>query len=340
MNLPRYRWQLLRAGPLKLDGGSMFGIVPRALWGRTVRADEQGRIELAHNCLLLEPADASPGDSSPRHVIIEVGSGDKFDEKNRQIFGLTDRCISDAIAEAGISCDDVDHVIVSHLHFDHAGGLTRCAMVGEEPDWIAGDGADSAAGVKLTFPKATIHVQRREWEDAIINRSTMTRTYLPDHLEPIRDRLRLLDSPPPFVPGYLPDRNENPATPVSARESQVLPGIYAFRVPGHTWGQQAIRFTDDSDRVVVFTPDVLPTVHHVGAAYNMAYDVEPFISTVTRRWFLDEAAKNDWLLVLDHEPGNPCQRVRPDGKGWFRLIAEERNEQPAAQAMDSSGGTT
>jgi hypothetical protein len=72
-------------------------------------------------------------------------------------------------------------------------------------------------------------------------------------------------------------------------------------------------------RTVVFSADLIPTAAHVGAAYNMAYDVEPFTSTVTRRWFLKEAADNDWLVVLDHEPGEARRRVRPDGKGWFEL---------------------
>jgi glyoxylase-like metal-dependent hydrolase (beta-lactamase superfamily II) len=93
-------------------------------------------------------------------------------------------------------------------------------------------------------------------------------------------------------------------------------------LPGHTWGQQAILFTDDRGQTVVFTPDLMPTVHHVGAAYSLAFDIEPFVTMVNKRWFLDEAAKNDWLLVLDHEPGNPRVRVRTDGKGWYKLVEE------------------
>jgi glyoxylase-like metal-dependent hydrolase (beta-lactamase superfamily II) len=150
----------------------------------------------------------------------------------------------------------------------------------------------------------------------------MTRTYLPENLEPIADRVKLLDSPLPFPVGYLPERGELPASPASARFTPIVPGIDALLVPGHTWGQQAVRFADDQGRTVVFTPDVMPTVHHVGATYNLAYDVEPYTSTVTRHWFLKEAAENDWLLVLDHEPGNPLQRVRADDKGWYQLIAD------------------
>ena len=157
----------------------------------------------------------------------------------------------------------------------------------------------------------------------LLNRSVMTRTYFQENLEPIRDRVKLLDTPGPFSEGYLPGKSEAPKTPSWERSTEILPGISVFRVPGHTWGQQAICFRDERGRTVVFTPDVMPTVHHIGAAYNLAYDVEPYISSVTRRWFLEEAVKGDWLLVLDHEPGNPCCRVKPDGKGWYRLEADE-----------------
>jgi len=325
---PRYAWQLLRAGPLRLDGGSMFGVVPRALWSRLVPPDEQGRIEVAHNCLLLRrsktdqtsatvgsalrtvttPSDTKVRSADPtgsEWIVIETGSGNKFDAKSRRIFGLTDYWLADALAEAGCRRENVTHAIVTHLHFDHAGGLT-CRAEGE-PLAVP------------TFPNATVFVQRREWDDALANNSVMTRTYLAENLEPIREQVRLIESPLPFPPGYHPRRDEPPIGSAQTRMIEVLPGIRVLAVPGHTWGQQAVLFTDDNDRTVVFPADLLPTVHHVGAAYNMAYDVEPYTSTVTRRWFLEAAAANDWLLVLDHEPGNPCQRVKADGKGWFKL---------------------
>lgn len=286
----------------------MFGLVPRALWSKLISPDPQGRIELAHNCLLLERIGAE--DKNPFRVLIESGSGDKFDAKNRAIFGLSDASIITAIEQTGLRCEQIDQVILTHLHFDHAGGVTRRPQDQEGP------------GPRLTFPNAPILVQRREWEDAIINRSVMTRTYLAENLEPIRDRVKLIEAPPPFPEGQLPGKEQSPPDALEARMVEVLPGIRVFRVPGHTWGQQAVAFNDDRGRTVVFTPDLIPTLHHVGAAYNMAYDVEPYISTVTRRWFLEEAAKNDWLLVLDHEPGNPCCRAREDGKGWYVLKQE------------------
>jgi len=321
VNETRYRWRLLRAGPLRLDGGSMFGVVPRVLWSKLTAPDESGRILLGHNCLLLERIGAGAG---PRRILIETGSGDpqKFDAKTRGIFGLTDYWVKNAIEEAGLTCEQIDHVIVSHLHFDHAGGLTRRALPDEAPDWLPTN-APKDQGIKLTFPNAPITVQRREWEDALANRSVMTRTYLRENLEPIRERVQLIDAPPPFEANHLPQRDELPTTALKDRELRVLPGISVFLVPGHTWGQHAIRFTDENGHAVVFTPDVLPTANHVGAAYNMAYDVEPYISTVCRHWFLEETVVNDWMLVLDHEPSNPLQRVRRDGKGWYELTPTE-----------------
>jgi glyoxylase-like metal-dependent hydrolase (beta-lactamase superfamily II) len=298
----------------------MFGVVPRVLWSRAFPPDDANRITLAHNCLLLNRIGHGAG---PRRIVIEVGSGDKFGPKMRKIFGLDNRSIIDALADAGTRCEEIDHVIVSHMHFDHAGGLTRRTRPGEKPDWIRPiPDADSPDEVSITFPHAGVTVQRREWEDAIVNRSVMSRTYLPDHLLPIRDRLNLVDSAAPFPPGRIPSREDMPTTSLPDRETEVVPGIYVFLVPGHTWGQQAIRFLDDNGRTVVFTPDVMPTIQHVAPAYSMAYDVEPYSTSMTKGWFLNEAVEQNWLLVLDHEPGNPLVRVRRDGKGWYVLVPE------------------
>ncbi len=306
----RYHWRLLDAGPLLLDGGSMFGVVPKVLWQKQAPPDETNRIPLGHNCLWLEPEGGGPA------VVIETGSGDKFDAKNRAIFGLTDRTILTAMAEVNLDPSRVSHVIVTHLHFDHAGGLTRLARQGETADWTSTDGL----AVKLTWPEAHVIVQQREWQDAVANTSVMTRTYLREHLLPVEHRLHLVDSPLPFAPGHTPRRDEPPRLALRDLCTQVLPGIDVFRVPGHTWGQQAVLFRDTRDRTIVFTPDVMPSVHHVGAAYSMAYDVEPYMTMSVKSWFLGEAVAGGWTLVIDHEPRTPVVTVEPDGKGWYRLL--------------------
>jgi glyoxylase-like metal-dependent hydrolase (beta-lactamase superfamily II) len=306
----------------------MFGLVPRVVWFKSVPTDDRGRITVQHNCLLLEASGAGQRsvDSPlprPKLVLIETGTGDKLDAKSRDIFDLENRTVLDALGEANARPEDIDLVTTTHLHFDHAGGLTRLPRLGEKPDWT-GSGSDGKDhGVKLSFPNAAIVTQAREWSDALANRSVMTRTYFRDHLEPIREHLRLIDSPRPFAPGQIVERDSSPIAPVDLRETPIAEGLSAFLVPGHTWGQQAIKFVDTRGRTVVFVPDVMPTVNHLGAAYSLGYDVEPYTSMVSRRWLLEAAAEGDWLLVLDHEPGNPCQRVRRNDKGWFDLVPDE-----------------
>lgn len=323
---PRYSVKLLRAGEFRLDGGSMFGLIPRVVWSRTAQADDKGRIAVQHNCLLLERLDDVPAGSkqhAPKLVLIETGTGNKLDAKNRDIFALTERWVGTALDEVGCRAEDIGGVVVTHLHFDHAGGLTRACREGEKADWTGPastfGGSRGELGVKRTFPNAKIFSQAREWADANADRSVMTRTYFQDHLAPVADQMVLVDSPRPFAPGMTPGRDDMPLGPVELRETEVMPGIFVFNTPGHTWGQQAIRFVDTGGRNVVFTPDVMPTAWHVGAAYNLAYDVEPYTSMVTRRWFLSEAERKKWLLCLDHEAGNPFRTVKSNGKGWWEL---------------------
>lgn len=336
----RYSWRLLRAGEFRLDGGSMFGLIPRTVWSRSVPTDDRGRIRVQHNCLLLERKTDVPlatsgtgrgwsntGDwrgTAPKLVLLEVGTGDKLDAKSRDIFAMDGRSISDALHEVSCDPNDIGGVVVTHLHFDHAGGLTRSVRTGETPDWVGSAsgmaGARADHGVKRTFPNATIFTQSREWDDALANRSVMTRTYFKDHLLPIKDQLALIDSPAPFEQWRTPDRGESPLLTFDQRATEIMPGIFVFRVPGHTWGQQAMMFEDESGQTMVFTPDVMPTADHLGAAYSLAYDVEPYTSMITKTWFLTHAAERNWTLVLDHEAGNPVRRVKKNDKGWFDLV--------------------
>ena len=267
---PHWDWTLLRAGSLRLDGASLFGVVPRVMWSRLSPPDESNRIGLQTNCLFLKSGDQA--------VLIETGCGDKWSEKMRSIFAIEERTVVDALAEHGISPGDIGDVVVTHLHFDHAGGLTR-------------QDGDEAVPV---FGSASVHVQGREWEDAIANRSTMTGTYLRTHLDPIADRVILLDG-----------------------ECNILPGIRSWPMPGHTWGQQAI-LIDTDDGVVCFPGDVCPTRHHVGAPCSMGYDMLPYENMLSKRRLLDRAASESWTLVLDHEPGDATFRVHVEGN-WFVL---------------------
>jgi len=272
-----WSWQLLRAGTLRLDGGGMFGVVPRTIWSKLIRPDEHNRITLQTNCLLLT--------RGSQRVLIETGFGDKWSDKDRGFYDLERRSIVEALREAAIAPAQIDAVIVTHLHFDHAGGLTRL---------------DDRGVPAPTFPGARVFVQRTEWADALANKSTMTRTYLREHLDPIADRVELLDGEA-GVPG--------------------CDGVRVIPVPGHTWGMQAVLFNDDRG-TLCFPGDVIPTRHHAGLAFSIGYDMMPYQNMLTKKALFERAASEEWRLVLDHEPGDAVVRVQPGAArpGQFELV--------------------
>lgn len=251
----------------------MFGIVPKPLWTRFVTPDERNRIPLDTNCLLLE--------GHGKRILIETGIGDKFGSKERDIYAMENCSILDALQGAGCDPEAIDIVVVTHLHFDHAGGLTRLSTPGD---------VDSPA--VSAFPNAQIFTQKQEWDDALASRSTMHKTYLRSHLDPIAHQIETVEG-----------------------EVEVLPDA-SLRVmpdPGHTWGQQAVAFEDvATGRTVVFPGDLIPTVHHASPAYGMAYDMLPYENLMQKQRFLRMAHENRWLLALCHEPGQLLVEVAPD----------------------------
>jgi len=253
----------------------MFGLMPAPLWRRLVEPDDRNRIPMQTNCLLLE--------REGKLVLIETGIGDKQSDKLRDIFAQDRRTVADALREVDCDPKDISTVIVTHLHFDHAGGLTTL---------------DSAGVAVPVFPNAEVVTQRQEWADALANKSTMHSTYLRDHLDPIADRVRLIEG-----------------------DAEALPGLFVTPMPGHTWGQQAVKFADAEGRTIIFPGDVMPTVNHVGPATQMAYDMLPYENMLRKKALLDAAHRDGWILVLDHEPGDPVVAPRPrdDHPGQYTL---------------------
>ena len=273
----QWSWRLLRAGSFRLDGGGMFGVVPKTIWSRMAQSDDENRILLQTNCLLLE--------NESTKVLIETGFGGKWTDKERGFYDIERRTIVDALREINIEPAQIDHVVLTHLHFDHAAGLTSLNSDGEAVP---------------VFPNARIFVQKQEWEDALANKSTMSRTYLRNHLDPIADRVQLIQGAQDDLPG--------------------LPGISVWPMPGHTWGQQAVRFRDESG-VVSFVGDVIPTANHVGLSFSIGYDMLPYENMLRKKELLQRAEAEGWRIALDHEPGEPVVRVRKsaDRPGQFEL---------------------
>ena len=255
-------WTLLDAGRFKLDGGSMFGVVPKGLWSRFCTPDEQNCLPYCCNCLLLE--------KDGQRILIESGFGDGWNDKEKQMYGMNDATLLTALCDAGVEPDSIDTLILSHLHFDHAAGATL-------------------------LPNAKVVVQKQEWEDALANRSTMSKTYLSRVLDSIKDRVELVEGQTEFIEGIT-----------------LTPRV------GHTWGIQSIE-VETSDGTLCFVSDLMPDHHHVGLAFSMGYDMLPWDNKVTKQAFLEEAFASKWTLVLCHDITHPIVTVVKNEKNQFAL---------------------
>jgi glyoxylase-like metal-dependent hydrolase (beta-lactamase superfamily II) len=268
---------IVSGGPFRLDGGGMFGIVPKALWERTNPADERNRIALDTNCALIR--------TTGRTALIDTGNGTKLSDKDRDIFAIDPAVtLINSLAQAHVAPEEIDLVIFTHLHLDHAGGGTV-----RDPD----------GSLRPTFPRARYVAQRGEWEDAKVNRSTMRTSYRLENLLPLEEAgvLTLIDG-----------------------DVEILPGVRTHVTGGHTRYHQAIMFESAGQRGIYFA-DLVPTTSHLRGPYNMAYDLYPYDTMQRKLALLDQAAREQWFVLYDHEPGPPVGRVTPDGRGGFAPVA-------------------
>jgi glyoxylase-like metal-dependent hydrolase (beta-lactamase superfamily II) len=265
------RLHALEAGLQRLDGGAMFGVVPKPLWQKRIPADDRNRIPLALRCLLVETPDAL--------VLVDTGVGNKEDEKFVDIYGIQNAGsptrLEDAIREAGHDPGDVDVVISTHLHFDHAGGNTV-----RDPD----------GRIRPAFPGARHVVQRGEFEFAHRDNERIRASYMDHNYDPVHEA-GLWD----FVEG----------------EAEVVPGISVFPTPGHTPHHQSVLIRSGGD-TACYLADVVPTVAHLPLPWIMGYDLEPLVTLESKRSLLGRALDEEWLLVFEHEPVTPWGRLDPD----------------------------
>jgi glyoxylase-like metal-dependent hydrolase (beta-lactamase superfamily II) len=275
----RLRCHALEGGRQRLDGGAMFGVVPRSLWKTRIEPDDRNRIPLAMRCLLVEHPQGL--------VLIDTGLGNKEDPKFLDIYGVENgglegaTQLEDALASAGFLPRDVKWVINTHLHFDHAGGNTTM-----DPDLEN----DPRRHIRPTFPAATYLVQRGELDFAQHTNERTRASYLPHNFEPIATagRWELIEG-----------------------DREIVPGISVRATPGHVPYHQSV-LVQDGGETTVFLGDLVPTTAHLPLPWIMGYDLEPLRTLESKRSLLAQAVREGWRLFFEHDPrvisGVPVQK--------------------------------
>ncbi|HEX5577425.1 MAG TPA: MBL fold metallo-hydrolase [Gemmatimonadaceae bacterium] len=274
----------LQAGGQQLDGGAMFGVVPKPLWEKRIPADDRNRIQLGMRCLLVEHPSGL--------VLIDTGAGNKEDEKFKSIYGIENEgangrtSLEDALAQLGVTTDDIAIVINTHLHFDHAGGNTY---------------RDEAGELRVTFPKARYVVKRGEYDYATHTNERTAASYFERNFQPVVQSHKF-----EFV----------------IREKEIVRGIRVVPTPGHTPFHQSVLIESGGERAF-YLADMCPTSAHVPLPWIMGYDVEPLVTLETKRRIFRQAEDENWLLIFEHDATVPWGHVAHDGKGYrFKPIAD------------------
>ncbi len=250
----------------RLDGGAMFGVVPKPLWERHFPADAQNRIQLVSRVLLLEHEDFV--------ALVDTGMGDSWDDQARAIYAIEPQGVEAALAARRLGTDAVTDVVLTHLHFDHAGGLT----------------VRTKDGVRPRFGRARVHVQAANWRWAASPSPKDAGSFRRGDYEAIEQRLRLVDG-----------------------DGEVLDGVDVRRSDGHTPGLQIVYVHGGESRSVVFPADLVPTSAHVHLPWVMAYDNEPVRSIEEKRRLLQEAVDHGHSIVFEHDPQVAAARVKKQG---------------------------
>lgn len=267
----------IEAGNFKLDGGAMFGIVPKSLWNRTNPADQNNMIELATRCLLIE--------NGNRLTLIDNGMGDKQDEKFFSYYYLWgDFSLESSLKKYGFHPDDITDVFLTHLHFDHCGGSVK---------WNK-----SRTGLETTFKNAQYWSNKDHWKWATEPNRRERASFLTENIIPIRESGQLN-----FI--SQPDGD--------FAESHEMDFDILF-VDGHT-DKQMLPHIKFKGKTLVYVADLLPTAGHLPLPYVMGYDTRPLLTLSEKEKFLNRAATEKFYLFLEHDVHNPIITVKHTEKG-------------------------
>ncbi len=275
MEIGRWQVDVINAGSFRLDGGAMFGAVPKVVWSRLMPADEENRILMATQCLLLR--------DGTHTVVVDAGNGDKEDATWRARFAMEPEHLLGALEALGVQPEDVTHAVVSHFHFDHAGGFTR---------------RNEDGSLRPTFRRARHVVQAQELAMARHPHLRVAASYLPVNVDPLVDAglLEVVDG-----------------------QQEWLPDLWLRPFPGHVPGLQGVVLTQEGRPALVYPSDLIPTSSHIQPAYAMGYDLDVVTCVDQRIALLSELEGSDAVVVFEHDPTVPCGRVRRDAKGRYAV---------------------
>lgn len=282
----------IETGNFKLDGGAMFGVVPKTMWNKLNPADENNMCSWAMRCLLIEDGN--------KLILIDNGIGNKQDEKFFGHYYLHGNfSLEKSLAQYGFSKDDITDVVLTHLHFDHCGGSIE----------RSGDKLSTA------FKNATYWSNEAHWNWAVNPNDREKASFLKENILPIQESGQLK-----FITD-VKEANHNAKTikevannPLQTVASTILPNLNFKIVNGHTDAMMLPQIKY-KDKTIVFMADLLASAAHIPIPYVMAYDMFPLTTLQEKKSFLNEAVTNDYILFFEHDVHNECCTLQQTEKG-------------------------
>lgn len=264
----------LEPARFKLDGGAMFGIIPKPLWNKVHPADDQNRIDLALRLVLIQ--------DGTRNILIDTGIGDYHGEKWDSRFGVVGEAspLEKALAQINLTTDDITDLVISHLHFDHVGGI----------------GHKTENGMVPVFKKATLHLHQNHFEYSLNPTDRDTGSFQMEYCLPV-------------IKWY---EKMNQIHFVTGTEGEILPGLKFKCSMGHT--PYLLHAYDDH---FIYMADLIPTSNHVHIPWVMGYDISPGVTTQDKKEFLSFIEKKNLTMIFEHDPHFYGSTVKKNEKGDF-----------------------
>lgn len=280
MNLGNWQLDTVSGGDFSIDGGAVYGVVPKTVWQTVSPCDKLNRVRLRNNCVLARDGNQT--------ILIDTGYGGKYPPLDRKAYAMEEgNPIVRSLAALGVAPKEIDMVVLSHLHFDHAGGVASF---------------DSNRRLVLTFPNAKHVVGRFEWEDACSCSPELLAAYPQDNLTALRESgcLELIDD-----------------------GAVIAPGLKAIRSGGHTRGHLVFLF-ESGGQAALHIGDICPTTQHIRQLWCLSYDTFLVVTRQKKMRLLGEAADRQWWLLWTHDPHVAVSRIVRHPKREFEIAAPSR----------------